>query len=57
MKHLTAKRRKHLYKVGKALAAALAVYGVLNGQESAALTLLLAALLDVADRKAFDPEV
>lgn len=51
---LTPARRKRAYKVGKALAGVLAVYGVCTGQEAAAILLLFGALLDVADRNVND---
>lgn len=54
MDFLTPARRRWAYRVSAAALGVTAVYGVIDGEESAALLLLFAALFGVADRNVQD---
>lgn len=49
MKNPSPKTRKYLYRVVNALLAAAVVYGLVNGDQSAALLLVANAALGLAD--------
>ena len=50
MKHLTPKRRSYAYRLSAAVLVAAGVYGFVDGEQSAALLLVFAALFGVADK-------
>ena len=48
-RYLTPARRRYIYRVVNALVGAAVVYGLANGEEAAALLLVVNAVLGLAD--------